>query len=114
MRYKMTNDEIITVVCDELKIELAKDATFDEELLLAKVKAAAREVKSIRNYPKTYSDEMIARDMEKYISNIRKIALYDYNQIGIEFQTSSSENSESRSFVNRNSLFYGIIPLSRV
>lgn len=98
----------------DLQVELSQDEDFNETLLLSKVKNALREVKRARKYPSYYTDEQIERDMYDYFSNIRNIALYDYNLIGAEGQTSMSENSVSRAFVDRNSLFGGIIPLSRI
>lgn len=112
-------DENMTVgleneVFEDLKVELSTDPTFNGTLLLSKVKNALREVKRARKYPTYYTDEQIERDMYDYFSNIRNIALYDYNLIGGEYEQSHSENSVSRSFVDRNSLFAGIIPLSRI
>lgn len=99
---------------EDLTAELSEtDPNFKQSLIIPKIKGAIREVKRVRNYPKHYSDSAIVEDLENYYSNIRNIALFDYNQIGGEFQSSSNENSISRTFVDRNSLFAGIIPLSR-
>lgn len=103
-------DEIV----EDLKTELSLDPTFNETLLLSKVKNALREVKRARKYPQYYTEEQIQSDMYDYFSNIRNIALYDYNQIGAEYEENHSENSVSRSFVDRDKLFSGIIPLSRL
>lgn len=99
----------------DLSAELSvSDENFNETLLLSKVKNAMREVKRARNYPKTYSDRQIEEDMYDYFSNIRNIALYDYNQIGAEGQSSSGENGTSRSYVDRDKYFSGICPFVRV
>lgn len=99
----------------DLSAELSvSDKNFNETLLLSKVRNAMREVKRARNYPKSYTDSQIETDMYDYFSNIRNIALYDYNQIGAEGQTSSSENGTSRSYVDRDKLFCGIFPFVRV
>ena len=99
---------------EDLKSELSvTDPKFKPELIIPKIKGAIREVKRARNYPKHYTESAIVEDLENYYSNIRNIALFDYNLIGGEFQSNSSENGTSRSFVDRNSLFAGIIPLSR-
>lgn len=99
----------------DLSAELSvSDKNFNETLLLSKVRNAMREVKRARNYPKTYSDSQIEEDMYDYFSNIRNIALYDYNQIGGEFQESSSENGTGRSYSPREKLFSGICPFVRV
>lgn len=99
----------------DLSAELSvSDENFNETILLSKVRNAMREVKRARNYPKSYTDSQIEEDMYDYFSNIRNIALYDYNQIGGEFQESSSELSTSRVWMERNKLFCGICPFVRV
>lgn len=99
---------------EDLTTELSEtDENFKQSLIIPKIKNAIREVKRARNYPKHYTDNMVAEDLQNFYSNIRNIALYDYNIIGGEFQNNSSENGTSRTFVDRNSLFSGIIPLSR-
>lgn len=99
---------------EDLTAELSEtDANFKETLIIPKIKGAIREVRRARNYPKHYSESEIVEDLENYYSNIRNIALYDYNKIGGEFEESHSENSISRSWGDRDKLFSGIIPLSR-
>ncbi len=99
---------------EDLTAELsATDTDFNQALIFPKIKNAIREVKRARNYPKHYSESAIVEDLENYYSNIRNIALYDYNMIGAEGQTSMGENGISRTFVDRDNLFAGIIPLSR-
>lgn len=99
----------------DLSAELSEsDENFNETLLLSKVRNAMREVKRARNYPKSYSDSQIEQDMYDYFSNIRNIALYDYNQIGGEFQESNAEPGSSRTYVDRDKLFCGICPFVRV
>lgn len=102
--------EIFVDLTTELEIA---DKNFNSTLLRSKVQNALREVKRARKYPESYSNERIERDMRDYYSNIRNLALYDYNTIGMEFQSSSSENSTSRTMTDRDKLFAGIIPLSR-
>lgn len=109
----MTIDEIKNVIMNELSIELKNEPTFSEEILNVKVDNAIREVKSARHYPLSYTQEMIEADFEKFISNVKNIALYDYNQIGIEGQISSTELGNSRTYVDRNSLFRGVTPFAR-
>lgn len=109
----MTVDEMKNAIINELRIELSGDLSFSEDMLSVKVDGAIREVKRARRYPSSYTDAMIESDLCNYHSNIHDIALYDYNQIGIEFQSGSSENGENRTFVDRNSLFRGVIALAR-
>lgn len=102
--------ELLEDLTEELS---ATDPKFKPELIKPKIKNAIREVKRARNYPKHYAESAIAEDLENYYSNIRSIALFDYNTIGAEGQSSSSENGTSRNFIDRDKLFGGIIPLSR-
>ena len=98
----------------DLTIELQKEPTFDSSVLTQKVVNAIREVKKERKYPSYYSSEQIDKDLYEFYSNIRSIALYDYNKMGAEGEQSHSENGTSRSYVDRKSLFSGVLPLSRI
>lgn len=105
------DEEVFADLSEELKIS---DPNFNQNLLLSKVRNAIREVKKARKYPAYYTEEQINRDMYEYYSNIRNIALYDYNLIGAEGEQSHSENGVGRSYIDRNKLFAGIIPISRL
>ena len=50
--------------------------------------------------------------MENYYSQVREIAMYDYNQVGAEGQTQYSQDGVSVHYVDRNSLFYGVLPIA--
>lgn len=101
-------------ILEDLTAELSEtDKKFKQSLIIPKIKNAIREVKRARKYPKHYTESMITEDMQGFYSNIRALALYDYNIIGGEFQESYLENGKSGTFVKRNSLFAGVIPLSR-
>jgi len=101
-------------ILEDLTAELSEtDKKFKQSIMILKIKNAIREVKRARNYPKHYTESAIVEDLENYYSNIRSIALFDYNMIGAEGQSSSSENGTSRNFIDRDKLFSGIIPLSR-
>lgn len=108
-------DEMQTELIEDLTAELTiTDACFNSDLLTVKVKNAIKDVKRARNYPSSYTDEMINADIVRYYAQARAIALYDYNQVGAENEESHSENNISRSFLDRNKLFAGITPFSRV
>ena len=102
-------DELVA----DLTLELQNEPTFNADVLTQKVVNAIREVKKARKYPAYYTEEQITKDLYDFYSNARNIALYDYNKMGAEFEVSHNENSVSRSFVDRNSLFSGIVALSR-
>lgn len=97
-------------ISTDLITELGIKDNAEISALNIKVKNAIKEVKRARNYPSHYTDEMISSDMENYYSNIKDIALYDYNQIGAEGQTSHSENGTSRTWKDRKECFNGVIP----
>lgn len=103
--------ELLEDLTEELSI---MDKKFKPEFIKPKVKNAIREVRRARNYPKYYTESMIAEDLQDFYSNIRALALYDYNTVGAEFEESHSENSVSRSWKDRSKLFNGVIPLSRI
>ena len=109
----MTVVELKDAIVSELTIELQSDPSFSVELLGVKVDSAIREVKRARRYPSYYTEAMIDEDLTGFYSNIKNIALYDYNQIGIEFQSASTENGENRTYADRNKLFYGVIPFAK-
>lgn len=104
-------EEIVEDIRAEL--EIAEGEKFNETLLRSKVKSAYREVKTARNYPSEYSEASVERDMENYYSQVRAIALYDFNQIGSEGQTQYSQDGVSIHYVDRSSLFYGVLPIAR-
>lgn len=107
----MTLAELQSEIVDDLTIELHNEPTFNADLLAAKVKAAVMEVKRRRNYgARSYSDAQIASDMEQFYSNIRNVALFDYNQVGDEFQTGHTENGVTRQYMSREALFIGVAP----
>lgn len=106
--------ELLTDLVRDLTIELQNtDEMFDAYILEVKAKNAIREVKSARNYPDYYTDEQIESDLEQFYPQMRAIALYDYNQIGIEFQSNHTEADTQRTYIDRYKLFKGILPYAR-
>lgn len=104
-------DELVNEIYDELSTELGISDETDLSMLLVKVKNAYREIKKLRNYPDSYTDDMVDKDTKKYFSNIRKLAMYDYNQIGAEGETSHSDNTGSRAWANRNTCLEGVVAI---
>lgn len=102
-------------IFESLKAELENDEAFNETILEQKVRSVILEVQQIRGYARNgYTDEMALVDIEQFSAKIRNIALYDYNQVGVEGQQSSSENNTYRMYFDRSKLFAGICPLARV
>lgn len=104
-------EEIIAELTIELR--LTDPHLFNADLLAAKVNSAYREVQAARRYPADYTAEMIADDMLKFYSNVLGLARYDYNQIGAEGQKSYHEDGVTVHYVDRATLFYGVLPLAR-
>lgn len=99
---------------EDLTAELSiTDPLFNQAVIIPKIRAAMREVRRARNYPKHYTESAIVDDLENFYSNIRAIALYDYDKIGASGNASRSENGTSISFEDRSKLFSGIVPLAR-
>ena len=100
------NTGLLYEILEELTHELNSDPAFKESVLKSKVVTAIRDVKLKRNYKATsYTEKQIEEDLYDYYSVIKKVALYDYNQIGAEFQSSHNENSTSRTWIERDKLF---------
>ena len=99
--------DIVKDLCIELDVQPYSN---DYKTLEIKVKNAYAEVKSARRYRGYHKAEFIEVDMQDYRSNIHDLALYDFNQIGAEGQTSHNENSISRTWKTRESCFKGISP----
>lgn len=107
--------DMVNEVIDDLTVELqATDDQFNASLLSSKVVGAYRDVVGTRRYPSHYTEDDIIADMEQFYHTVRELALYDYNQIGMEGQTRNGENEVVRTFVRRSSLFNGVIPLTHV
>lgn len=96
-------------IVNELTVELSGEPTFAAEILELKVKNAIRDVMTARNYSATSkTDEQIIVDLYGYYSTIVNLARYDYNQIGAEGQSQHTENSVSRTWVDRNSILRSV------
>lgn len=109
----MVGESLKNELMDSLESELSKDAGYDALVLESKVDNAIKDVMRARKYPKSYTDEQKESDLSDYWSNIRSIALYDYNMSGAEFQQSHDENGIKRTFGKRTELFAGVIPIAR-
>ena len=107
-------EELIADIYNTLETELQiTDANYNSSLCLVKVRNATNEVRNARNYPSSYTEDMIVADLKTFFSVIRDVALYDYNTVGAEFQKSHNENSVSRAWFDRDKLFFRVIPIAR-
>lgn len=101
-------EPLIEEIFKDLTTELGLIKETDKAVLTSKVKNAYREVKRTRNYQSYHTQDFIDNDMNNFYSNIRELALYDYNQEGAEGQTNHSENGTSRVWKDRKECFNGI------
>ncbi|MCU6748042.1 phage head-tail connector protein [Faecalicatena acetigenes] len=102
---------------EQLKIRLRQSDVSNEnedKFLEQLVLQAEQDVRLYRNYPDNYTEEMIEKDMKKFDSIIIDLALYDYNQEGGEFQTSSSENGTSRNWIDRDKILGKVTPFVQI
>lgn len=104
--------KLIDIVMSELEETIPDEV--NKEVLASKVRNAIREVKRARRYPSHYTEEMINEDLENYISNIEGLALYDYNQVGAEGESTHNEGGVNRTWKSRNTNFNGIVPIAKV
>lgn len=103
-------------VFDALKteLEITEGEKFNEALLKSKIEGAYQEIKMARRYPSTFSEMAILDDMEQFYSTLRSVALYDYNQVGAEGQTSYSADGTSIHYLSRDKLFRGVLPIGGI
>lgn len=100
--------DVQSEVYADLVSELNLTKESDKAAMLVKVKNAVREVKNRRSYPSHFTEEDIQKDLDTLYSNIRGLALYDYNQIGAEGQNAHSSNGTSRTWKDREDCLKGV------
>lgn len=101
-------EPLIEEILKDLTTELGLTEESDIAVLTSKIKNAIREVRLKRNYPEHFTEEQIVKDLQKHYSNIRELALYDFNQSGAEGQTQHNENGTNRAWKNRNDCLLGV------
>lgn len=78
------------------------------------VAKAMIDCKRRRNYPGTYTEDMVAADEVGLESTAIDLAIYDYNKMGAEGESSHNENGTYRSYDTRQSILRQILPITRV
>lgn len=111
-----TIDEIKTNIVEEISTELAVlgETDISDALISLKVDDAVREAEQELRIPVSYSDAQILSAMNKVYMNIKAKAFCKINRIGFEYQSASTENGISRTFVEYEKLSKGIVPIARV
>lgn len=100
-------------ILDSLETLLGVTEDGDIAILTEILNDAIAEIKEARHYPSDMSASAIEADLLNYISNIKKLSKYDYNQVGAELQDSHSENGVNRAYSDRRKCFDGVVPYCR-
>lgn len=103
------DQETFNEILSSLEVTLGVTEEADITILTEILKDAISEIKEARKYPSGMDASKIEEDLHKYISNIKKLTKYDYNQIGVEYQESHNENGISRQYMERRKCFDGIV-----
>lgn len=102
-------------ITSALALEMSGDPTYNADVVASKVSAVVRELVQRRRYNKTrMSDTEIASDLEYYYPQALNVSRYDFNTIGAEGEDRHTENGVDRTFTERNKLWAGVVPISRV
>lgn len=104
----VTNDDYTT--SDVVAFDKKEDNPLIEQL----IKQATEDVKAKRNYPDSYTDEMITEDLKKFESVIVNLTVYDYSQAGENFMSTLSEGGVNRTWRDRDGLFVGVFPFVNI
>lgn len=109
-------DKLLAELLEDISTDIGLNNSDDAKMriLSSKIKNAIREVKKQRNYQKHHTEDFIVSDLNDLYSNIRALALYDWNKRGVEGQSSHSSNGTSRGYEDRAKCFNGIIPFADI
>lgn len=79
------------------------------------IEKAKNEIRSYRNYPADYEEDVIEEDiMEKHRSILIDLVLYDYSTEGADYEQTHSENGVNRTYISRDKILGKIIPFVKV
>lgn len=104
----MTIKDISDDIIEDLTVEMSGDADFDAAILAVKVKGAIREMRMRANYPRKWTEDKVARELEMNYAMLCNVARYDYNQRGAEGQKIHNENGINRTWLERDELWRGL------
>ena len=84
--------------------------SYDEEYLNLLIETAKSDYIAARNYPKSYTEQQIQEELEKYQLFIVKKAFEAGSRTGQPFATTVTENGTSRTFEKLDDLPKGVFP----
>lgn len=105
-----TEDSDTGTKADKVVFDNKEDNPLIEQLL----EQARKEIIEKRNYPETYTQDQIDRDVQNFENVMVNLAVYDRSQAGEAYMASYSENGVSRTWKDRNSLLSGVYPFVRI
>ena len=105
-----TEDSDTGTRADKVVFDKKEDNPLIEQLL----EQARNEIIEKRNYPETYTQDQIDRDVKKFENVMVNLAVYDRSQAGEAYMASYSENGVSRTWKDRNSLLSGVYPFVKI
>ena len=114
IRLKQFHMETVTNEDDTTKDVVVFDNKEDNPIIEQLIKQATEDVKAKRNYPDSYTEEMITEDLKQFEGVIVNLVVYDHSQAGEEFMASFGENGVSRTWKDRDSLFVGVFPFVKM
>lgn len=110
IRLRMFHTEVID---DETVLVFDKP---EEDFIIQQlIEKAKEDIRSYRNYPEDYEEDVIEKDiMEKHLSVIIDLVLYDYSTEGADYETTHSENGVNRTYISRDKIMGRVIPFVKV
>lgn len=114
IRLKQFHIETVTNEDETTSDVVVFDNKEDNPIIEQLIKQATEDVKAKRNYPDSYTEEMITEDLKQFEGVIVNLVVYDHSQAGEEFMASFGENGVSRTWKDRDSLFVGVFPFVKM
>ena len=114
IRLKQFHIETVTNEDETTSDVVVFDNKEDNPIIEQLIKQATEDVKAKRNYPDSYTEEMITKDLKQFEGVIVNLVVYDHSQAGEEFMASFGENGVSRTWKDRDSLFVGVFPFVKM
>lgn len=105
-----TEDSNTGTKADKVVFDKKEDNPLIEQLL----EQARNDIIEKRNYPETYTQDQIDRDVQKFENVMVNLAVYDRSQAGEAYMASYSENGVSRTWKDRTSLLSGVYPFVKI
>lgn len=109
-------EELLEELNTDLEAEFASELHDDSDkaLLSSKVKGAYYTVRRKRNYQEHHTEEFIDKDMKSMYDIVKELAMYDWDHVGAEGETSHSENGINRSWNPRENILRDVTPFATV